>query len=336
MHFFQWQNLLFGIIIISVSILFICEALLPNFTKEILNSKFSKEISEIIEFTRAPFTILFIAFNSILFFLRMIFDGNVNDPVVWMEWGAMASGSVQKGNILLIITSNFFHFDFQHLVGNMFSLYIVGRYLEPKYGVIRFSGILIFGGLLASIFSMFYDPLIISGGASGMVFCTFGVVLMEYILDIIHKSRYKYCQWHDMQWFWGTILVGAFVSFVPGVSLLGHAGGLVGGMVIVYLMTLIGTHPGPRDDQLINCQSCGFQFPVADISNQEISSCPRCGTNLSFETYDERFPGWPKETIDAFKDAGWTEEQLVVYYTEQLNIALFGTNDNSEGNDQSE
>jgi len=157
-----------------------------------------------------------------------------------------------------------------------------------------------------------------SGGASGMVFCAFGVVLMEWILDLINSTKYKFCQWHDMQWFWGTIVLNVFISFVPGVSLLGHLGGLLGGMAIIFAMVKLGTHPGPRKDQLIECQNCDFSFPVVEISEAELNNCPKCGQILISESIDPRFPSWSKETIQAFLEKGWTENQLVEYYQEQL------------------
>ena len=201
-----------------------------------------------------------------------------------MEWGAMASGSVFDGNLFGILTANFFHFDILHLVGNMFAIYILGRYLEPKYGSLRFLGILLAGGFVASMLSLFYDPYVASGGASGMVFCAFGVVLMELILDMKNSSKHIYCQWHDLQWFWGTMLLNVMISFAPGVSLLGHLGGLIGGLGIVFTMVRLDTHPKARSDQLLNCNKCQFSLPITDLSEMELQVCPKCGEQLLFDS----------------------------------------------------
>ena len=93
--------------------------------------------------------------NSLFFILRAIFSPEEDNLLEYVEWGAMASGSVLDGNFFSILTSNFFHFDIIHLGMNMFFLYILGRYMEPKYGSMRFFGILLFGGFVASILSYF-------------------------------------------------------------------------------------------------------------------------------------------------------------------------------------
>ena len=210
----------------------------------------------------------------------------------------------------------------------MFFLYILGRYMEPKYGSMRFLGILLFGGFIASILSLFYDPYVASGGASGMVWCAFGVVLMERIFDQINSTKYKFCQWHDMQWFWGTLVLNAFVSFLPGVSFLGHLGGLLGGMGIIFAMVTLGTHPEPRKDQLIHCQICDFSFPVVELSETELNNCPKCGQVLT--NAESRFPGWSQEIVQSFLDKGWTEIQLAEYYQEQLEAHRLETISNPE------
>jgi membrane associated rhomboid family serine protease len=247
-----------------------------------------------------------------------------------VEWGAMASGSVFDGNLFSILTANFFHFDLAHLGGNMFAIYILGRYIEPKFGSIRYLGILLAGGFISSLLSLFYDPYIASGGASGMVFCAFGVVLMEWILDLINSTKHKYCQWHDMQWFWGTMVLNVFISFVPGVSLLGHLGGLLGGMGVIFAMVKLSTHPEPRKDQLINCQKCGFSLPIMEISEMMLNNCPKCGQELHLDDYDSLYPGWSKESVQSLFEAGWTKEKLSNYYQEQIDNNTLEINSTQE------
>jgi membrane associated rhomboid family serine protease len=236
----------------------------------------------------------------------------------------MASGSVFDGNLFSILTANFFHFNLAHLGGNMFAIYILGRYIEPKFGSMRYLGILLAGGFISSLLSLFYDPYVASGGASGMVFCAFGVVLMEWILDLMNSTKHKYCQWHDMHWFWGTMILNGFVSFLPGISLLGHLGGLLGGMGVIFAMIKLNTHPEPRKDQLINCQHCDFTFPVVEMSETVLNNCPKCGQILHSENIDSRYPGLPEETIQYFLDKGWSEDQLSDYYQEQIDEQALG------------
>ena len=157
---FHWQNLILSILII--------DAIIPGTTKKIWKNQNLILLKEQIVNNRIPMTWAFIGFNSLLLLLRTIFSPEEDTLMEYMEWGAMASGSVFDGNLFGILTANFFHFDILHLVGNMFAIYILGRYLEPKYGSLRFLGILLAGGFVASMLSLFYDPYVASGGASGM------------------------------------------------------------------------------------------------------------------------------------------------------------------------
>ncbi|MBT3771795.1 MAG: rhomboid family intramembrane serine protease [Euryarchaeota archaeon] len=315
---FHWQNLVMSLIFFPLSLLLVIESIKPGIVSGLMRHDATMMLKNQLLNNRMPMTYALIFANTLFFVLRAIFSPEEDNLLEYVEWGAMASGSVFDGNIFSILTANFFHFDLMHLGGNMFAIYILGRYIEPKFGPMRYLGILIAGGFVASLLSLFYDPFVASGGASGMVFCAFGVVLMEWFLDIINSTKYKYCQWHDMQWFWGTLILNVFISFVPGVSLLGHLGGLIGGIGIILAMVTLGTHPVPRKDQLINCQNCDFSFPVVEIAETELNNCPKCGQMLIAGNIETRFPGWPIEIIQAFFEKGWTENQLAEYYQEQL------------------
>jgi rhomboid protease GluP len=327
---FHWQNLIMSLIFIPFSILLVTESIKPGVVSSLMRHDTTMRIKNEFVKSRLPITYTLIFVNTLFFVLRAIFSPEEDNLLGYVEWGAMASGSVFDGNFFAIITSNFFHFDLRHLGGNMFAIYILGRYIEPKFGSKRYLGILLAGGFFSSLLSLFYDPMVVSGGASGMVFCAFGVVLVEWILDLINSTKYKYCQWHDMQWFWGTLILSGLISFVPGISLLGHLGGLLGGMGIILAMVTLGTHPGPRKDQLINCQNCDFSFPVVEISEAELNNCPKCGQILATEGIDPRFPGWSTETIQAFIDNGWTDIQLAEYYQDQLEVHRLQSISNQE------
>jgi len=281
---FHWQNLILSLLLIPPCILLVADAIIPGTAKTILRNPKIIQFKEQILNNRIPMTWAFIGFNTLLLLLRTIFSPEEDTLLEYLEWGAMASGSVFDGNFLGMLTSNFFHFNIFHLVGNMFAIYILGRYLEPKYGSLRFLGMLLAGGFVASILSLFYYPYTASGGASGMVFCAFGVVLMELILDTLKSSKHIHCQWHDIHWFWGVMIINVMTSFSPGVSLLGHFGGLLGGMGVVYAMVRLETHPTARSDQLLNCSKCQFSLAVMDLSRMELKNCPKCGEQLDIDS----------------------------------------------------
>lgn len=284
---FHWQNLVLTLLLFPLCGLLVIETFKPGTASRVWKNQNVVDARKLIKESRLPMTYTFMAFNTVLFIARLLFSPGEDTILEYVEWGAMASGSVADGNFFALLSSNFFHFNFAHLGGNLFAIFILGRYLEPKFGSFRFLGILLTGGFISSLLSLFYDPYIPSGGASGMVFCAFGVILMEWILDRVHSTPYVLCQWHDMQWFWGAMALNAYTSFLPGVSLLGHLGGLLGGVGAVYWMTRLGTYPSARDDQLIHCRQCGFVFPVVNATELEIKKCPKCGLDFDGTPHEE-------------------------------------------------
>lgn len=85
----------------------------------------------------------------------------------------------EKNLLLSVISANFFHANFIHILGNLWSFWIFGNNIEDKLGKIRFIIFLIFTGL-ASMFSHIIlnafdiNPIV---GASGIVSALMGAYL---------------------------------------------------------------------------------------------------------------------------------------------------------------
>jgi rhomboid protease GluP len=127
-----------------------------------------------------------------------------------------------------LFTSLFVHFDFQHIILNMFGLYYFGRLNESHFTDSQFYAIYFGSGLLGSVMSLFLLPIdTMSGGASGAIFGLVG----SYIA-VARQAQHL-----------GAALVYAVLIFVmssgPGVDIFAHLFGLVGGLVLglIFLST---------------------------------------------------------------------------------------------------
>ena len=127
-----------------------------------------------------------------------------------------------------LFTSLFVHFDFQHIILNMFGLYYFGRLNEAHFTDSQFYAIYFGSGLLGSVMSLFLLPIdTMSGGASGAIFGLVG----SYIA-LARQAQHL-----------GAALVYAALIFVmssgPGVDVFAHLFGLVGGLVLglIFLST---------------------------------------------------------------------------------------------------
>jgi membrane associated rhomboid family serine protease len=131
-----------------------------------------------------------------------------------------------------IFTAPFLHFSWQHLEGNSVPLLVLG-FLAAYRGIARFIAVtaiaVVTSGLAVWLFQAGNE---LTVGASGLIFGYFGYVLVRGLFDrnfvdavvgVIAAIAYA------------SILVVA-IPGTPGVSWIGHAGGLVGGVLAGWML----------------------------------------------------------------------------------------------------
>jgi membrane associated rhomboid family serine protease len=127
-----------------------------------------------------------------------------------------------------LVTSGFLHFGIFHLALNMLLLFQLGQLLEPAIGRVRFA-MLYFGALLAgSAGALLLQPGSLAGGASGAVF---GLMAAAFV-GLRNRGINPFSTGI------GTVLVlNLLITFaVPGISIGGHLGGIVGGAIAGWLV----------------------------------------------------------------------------------------------------
>jgi membrane associated rhomboid family serine protease len=181
--------------------------------------------------TAAPATFVLIGLN-VLAFLAEVAGGSgglttVSGSVV-VDFGLQGLG-VADGEWYRIVTGAFLHAGFIHIAFNMFLLFVLGRMLEPAIGTPRFV-LLYFASLLAGSFGALAltDPLEITVGASGAVFGVLGATVL------IARGR----GFNEIAGQLGFLLLInlAFTFGASRISVGGHLGGLVGGVVCALLI----------------------------------------------------------------------------------------------------
>ncbi|GAB3647494.1 hypothetical protein GCM10028833_11380 [Glycomyces tarimensis] len=130
--------------------------------------------------------------------------------------------TVAAGGEYRLLTSTFMHFGAIHLLFNMVVLWILGRVLERDLGSLRFLAVYLLSGLAGSVATyLFASPEIWSAGASGSIYGMFGaLILVNRRLSRDNNGIY--------------VLLGlnlALTFIVPSISITGHLGGLVGGLL---------------------------------------------------------------------------------------------------------
>jgi membrane associated rhomboid family serine protease len=127
-----------------------------------------------------------------------------------------------------IVTSMFTHYDFFHILANMWTLYFFGSSVLQMVGPKRFWGIYMVGGIMGSLVYILLGPSYSTAiGASGAIFALGGAlaVLRPNMKVVFFPIPIPMPVW--------IAIVGSFVvlSFVSGIAWQAHLGGLVFGAV---------------------------------------------------------------------------------------------------------
>jgi len=125
-----------------------------------------------------------------------------------------------------------------HILFNMYALWILGQYLEPMLGRVRFAALYLVSALGGSVsFLLLAAPLTAAGlvnsswvtsvvGASGAVFGLFGALIV-FNRHLGRSSRQLYV----------LLVINAVIGFVPGIAWQAHVGGFVTGAAVAAVMT---------------------------------------------------------------------------------------------------
>ena len=137
-----------------------------------------------------------------------------------------------------IFTAPFLHFSWQHLEGNSVPLFVLG-FLAAYRGIGRFIAVTVItavtSGLAVWLFQAGNE---LTVGASGLIFGYFGYVLVRGLFDrnfvdavvgVLAAGAYAY-------------ILAVAIPGTPGVSWIGHAGGLAGGVLAGWILR---TRRGP-------------------------------------------------------------------------------------------
>lgn len=166
-----------------------------------------------------------IALNLAVFVWTAVQARSINDnadSALFSSW-ALAPGAVAAGEWWRLVTAGFLHIGPLHIAFNMLALWTLGRDLEVVLGRGRFLALYLISLLGGSAAVMiFYAPNQLVAGASGAVFG-----LMGGLAVVLRRMRVPMGQ------VIGLIVVNVVISVViPGISLIGHLGGLVVGAAV--------------------------------------------------------------------------------------------------------
>lgn len=177
------------------------------------------------------FTYLFLAIQTAVFILAFLF------PRLQLEFrGAVFGPSIAYfQEYWRFVTPIFIHYGLMHFAVNSVVLYFMGQQVESLYGHWRFFIIYIFSGIAGNVLGFaFNPPMVQAAGASTSLFGLFGAFV---ILGIYYKDNYAIRGMvRQFTLFLAMNLIFGFLD--QSVDILGHVGGLIGGVLLGNIMGL--------------------------------------------------------------------------------------------------
>jgi membrane associated rhomboid family serine protease len=176
------------------------------------------------------------------------------------DWGvvparltaAWARGDYLSGDTFTLLTSQFLHGGWLHLLGNMLYLWIFGNNVEDRLGRAGFLLFYLAGGVVAGLAQVAVDPGSNAPtiGASGAIAATLGayivffpgakvtsLVFLGFFIQLIKiPAAIVLGFWFVLQLVDGVASLG--VSQSGGVAFFAHIGGFVAGAIVAWLVGL--------------------------------------------------------------------------------------------------
>jgi membrane associated rhomboid family serine protease len=148
-----------------------------------------------------------------------------------------------------LVTSQFLHASFGHIIGNMLFLHVFGDNLEDFLGHFKFLLFYLFCGVVAGLAQTAIDPTspIPIVGASGAIAGLMGAYLVLfphskidvlipfglYASNATVSAPFMLLYWIGAQFFYG---MGSLGTFGGGVAYFAHIGGFIGGFLVAKIL----------------------------------------------------------------------------------------------------
>lgn len=181
-----------------------------------------------------PVTLTLIGLNVAMFVVTAVSAGLLGaDPLDNYRSPVFAQLSqvpvlVQLGEDWRLLTAAFLHIGPVHLVLNMLALLLFGSELERGLGRWRYLAVYLLSALGGAVaLQLFGNPGAAVAGASAAIYGLLGG------MAVVLLARRQ-----DLRGLLTLLAINVVISFLPGVSLLGHLGGLVAGFLATGIVVL--------------------------------------------------------------------------------------------------
>jgi len=144
------------------------------------------------------------------------------------RWGGNLRPAVAYGEWWRLLTYQFLHAGFLHLLFNMIALTYIGQYLEPLLGKFRFASAYLLTGVCAGLLSISVHANSVGVGSSGAIFGMYGVFMAMLTTNYISRTA-RITLLRSILFF---VVFNLFMGMQGNVDNAAHIGGLMSGIGI--------------------------------------------------------------------------------------------------------
>ena len=164
---------------------------------------------------------------------------SVGNEISLLKLGALPDNGALHGQYWRVATYSFLHFNSAHLLVNVLLLFWVGRIVESWVGIAYAAAIYVSSVLSSAIVILLFHNLHPKAGATvGASGGIFGLLAAALIISYRYGAGGLDREGRLRTWLWIAFLAGLGISFLPGISMAGHVGGLIGGTLLACIANL--------------------------------------------------------------------------------------------------
>jgi rhomboid protease GluP len=193
--------------------------------------------------------------------LANVFADTQNADIL-ITYGAKYNAAIIAGQYWRFITPIFLHANILHVGLNMLNFFILGLFIEPLFGHLRFLLIYLLTGVISIIASFYFAPQDVSVGASGAIF---GLVGAYSVFILVHRRAFSRGGIPAIAWLVLIVALNLGIGLViPNVDNYAHVGGFLSGCLLGwFFVPFYVPLPGERKSRLLDTHSLSRRWPLA-------------------------------------------------------------------------
>ncbi|MCW6679210.1 rhomboid family intramembrane serine protease [Anaerococcus sp. NML200574] len=204
---------------------------------------------------------------NVIVFVLMSLSGGSESIENLIRFGANSKILVGEGDWWRLFTASFIHIGFFHIMFNMYFLYNIGPIFERLYGSVGFLIIYLVCGIFGNLVSYaFGDVYTVSAGASTSLYGLLGIAIGMMVVyrddAILHSFGASFVS---------IVVINVIYSFLmPGVGVLGHLGGFVGGFILANALPVVGRDLSIPRQVVAGLATLALAFILIRIGNKSL------------------------------------------------------------------